>query len=132
MLIERDGVIAAIEISVTTPIEHEHENLRKCLSQGYPRVAIILAKSKIAQTSYRQRLSEAVADTDRARVSFLTPEEVPDFINSLVAPPQPSERTVKGYRVKGGITRTSSEEDRARQAAVTRLIAKSLSQHKES
>ena len=70
-------------------------------------------------------------DGDRSRVSFLTPEELPDLISSLAPIPEPTERIVKGYRVKGSVTATSPEEARARHDAVARLIAKSLSGQKD-
>lgn len=60
VLIERDGVLAAIEISVSTPIEYEKLNLRKCLDAGYPRVGVVLAKSKRTQGSYQAGLSEGL------------------------------------------------------------------------
>jgi hypothetical protein len=127
VLIERNGVLAAIEISVTTPVEQEREHLRKCLAAGYPRIAVVLAKSKTVQASYRAALSEVVGEGDRERVRFLTPEELPDFIASLAPPPEPTERIVKGYRVKGSFTQISEGDAQARQDAVARLIAKSLS-----
>lgn len=130
VLLERDGVVAAVEISVTTPAAHEKANLRKCLAAGHPLVAIVLAKSRISRTSCRAALEEDLAEGDRERVRFLAPEDLPDFIGSLAAPPDPEERIVRGYRVKGSFTRTSAEEARARRDAVARLIAKSLAQQK--
>jgi hypothetical protein len=126
VLIERDGVVAAVEISVTTAVEHERENLAKCLANGYPRVAVVLAKSKKAIASYRAALSECVSDIDRERVTFLSPEEVPDFIASLAPLPEPNDRIVRGYRVKGRLVETSAADARERQEAVARLVAKSL------
>jgi hypothetical protein len=126
VLIERDGVVAAIEISVTTPIEHEQHNLRKCLLCGYPRVAVVLAKTKTTQTAYRTALLQVVAADDRERVTFLTPEELPDYIASLIPPTTPAGRVVKGYKVKGSITTTSPEDAQVRREAVARLIARSL------
>jgi len=126
VLLERDGVVAAFEISVTTPVEHERENLRKCLACTYPRIAVVLAKSKKAESSYRAALSEIVLPSDRERVSFLAPEDISGFIASLAAPPQLSDRIVKGYRVKGSFTQTSPADTEARQEALAKLIAKSL------
>jgi hypothetical protein len=60
------------------------------------------------------------------QVSFLAPEDIPGFIASLAAPPQPSDRVVKGYRVKGSFTQMSATDTEARQEALARLIAKSL------
>jgi hypothetical protein len=130
VLVERDGILAAIEISVTTPVEHERENLRKCLACDYPRVAVVLAKSKRAESAYRAALKEVVGEGDRERVSFLTPEELPTYVASLAPPPAPTERIVKGYRVKGSFTQTSPGDAQDRQDAVARLIAKSLSNQK--
>ena len=127
VLIERDGVLAAIEISVTTPVEYERENLHKCLRAGYPKVAVVLAKSKTVQSSYRAALFESVSETDRERVSYLTPEEIPDYIAALAPPPPRSERIVRGYRVKGAVSPASTDDAKARRDAVARLIAKSLS-----
>ncbi|MDR3526084.1 MAG: type IV secretion system DNA-binding domain-containing protein [Rhizomicrobium sp.] len=126
VLIERDGVLAAIEISVTTPVEYEQQNLHKCLRAGYPKVAVVLAKSKTQQSAYRAALFESVLETDRERVSYLTPEEIPDYIVALAPPPPRSERIVRGYRVKGAVSPASAEDGKVRRDAVARLIARSL------
>jgi hypothetical protein len=127
VLIERDGVLAAIEISVSTPVEHERENLRKCLAADAPRIAVVLAKSRVSQSNYRAALAEIIPDADRERVVFLTPEEIPEFIEHLAPPPAANERIVRGYRVKGSLSATTPEDARAKRDALARLIAKSLS-----
>lgn len=131
VLIERDGPLVAIEISVTTPVEHERENLRKCLAAGYERVAVVIAKSKTVQKNYRAALIEIVEEQDRGRVTLLAPEELPAFIASFALPPEDTERVVKGYRVKSNFKQLSPEEARAREDAVAQLIAKSLSHSKK-
>lgn len=130
VLIERDGPLAAIEISVSTPVEWEKANLAKCLATSTPQIAFVLAKSKTVQASYRVALSEAIAEAERQRVLFLAPEQLPEFILSLAPPPTPEHRVVKGYRVKGSLKQTSFEEANARREAVARLIAKSFSSQK--
>ncbi|MDR5728909.1 MAG: hypothetical protein RB191_15945 [Terriglobia bacterium] len=82
------------------------------------------------QTSYRAALFEAVPESERERVTFLTPEELPDFILSLAPPPETSERVVKGYRVKGSFRKTSAEDAKVRQEAIAKLVAKSISSQK--
>lgn len=126
VLLERDGVVAAFEVSVSTPVEYERQNLEKCLRAGYPKIAVVLAKSKTQQSAYRAALFESVPETDRERVSYLTPEEIPDYIAALAPPPPRSERIVRGYRVKGAVSPASAKDARARRDAVARLIAKSL------
>ncbi|MBV9182363.1 MAG: DUF87 domain-containing protein, partial [Acidobacteria bacterium] len=61
ILLERDGVVAAIEVSVSTPVSWEQANLRKCLLAGYPRIAVVLAKSKRTQANYKMSLSQGLA-----------------------------------------------------------------------
>jgi hypothetical protein len=126
VLIEREGVLAAIEVSVSTPVEYERQNLEKCLRAGYPKVAVVLAKSKMVQSSYRAALFESIPETDRERVSYLTPEEIPDYIAALAPPPPRSERIVRGYRVKGAVSPATAEDAKARRDSVARLIARSL------
>jgi hypothetical protein len=70
-------------------------------------------------------------EPDLARVSFLTPEELPSFIASLAPPPEPTERIVRGYKVKASRVPTSPEDAKSRQDTVARLIAKSLISQKD-
>jgi hypothetical protein len=126
VLLERDGVVAAFEISVSTPVEHEVANVRKCLAAGYPRAVLVSAKSKSVNSRYFAQLLNNLTDDERKQVTCLTPEEVPDFIASLVPPPKPAEEVVKGYRVRVSYNDTSPEEARARRTALARIIGRSL------
>ena len=112
VLLERGDLSVAFEVSVTTPVEWERDNVRKCLEAGYTRVALVLAKSKGVQGRYQTLITEGLSDADRGRVSFLSPEEVPDYIAALAAPPEPTESVVKGYRVK--VSRISVEPSEAK------------------
>lgn len=126
VLLERDGVVAAVEISVSTPVEHERSNLRKCLDAGYPRIGVVLAKSKKVQASYKATLIEGLSAIEREKVSFMAPEEIPDFIAAVVPPDKPREKIVKGYKVKVSETAGTPEDAKARQTAIARIIAQSL------
>lgn len=125
VLLERDGLVAAIEISVSTPVEHERENIRKCLASGVPRVAVVLAKSPAVQERYRTAIAEYLTADDLARVSFLAPQEIPEYLASL-APPPATETIVRGYKVKVSHAALSPEEARAKREAVAKVIARSL------
>lgn len=127
VLLERDGAKVAVEVSVSTPVEWERENVRKCLAAGFPLVALVLAKSKRDQARYETAITEGLSDHDRARLVFLTPEDIPDFIGSLAAPPEPSESVVKGYRVKVSLASTTPADAKARRDALARLISRSMS-----
>jgi DNA helicase HerA-like ATPase len=127
VLLERSGVIAAVEISVSTLVEHERENIRKCFAAKIPRIAVVLAKSKLSQANYKAALTVAIPSDYRERVVFLTPEELPDFIAQLAPAAQGTESIVRGYRVKHSFVATTPEEANVRRAALARLLAKSIS-----
>ena len=131
VLIERDGVLAAVEISVTTPVEHEIENLRKCLACNYPRIAVVLAKSRTRQQSYQAQLDAMVSREMRERIVYLVPEDLPTFIASLAASRHSDDRVVRGYRVTSHLKTLPIEEARMRQDLFARFVASSLRRQKD-
>jgi len=126
VLLEQDGAVAAVEISVSTPVEHEIENVRKCLAAGYPRVVVILAKSRATQARYETAIIDVLSEDEKKRVSFCTPEEIPEYLLSLAPKAAPKETTVRGYRVRVSQAATSAEEIRERREAVAKVIARSI------
>ncbi len=125
VLLQRDGLAIAVEISVTTPVDQERENVRKCLDAGYPRVALVLVKSKNVQTRYQSVILESLNEDERRRVSFLTPEEIPDYLAGFAAP-RPEESVVRGYKVRLSHTAVTPEEAKDRRERIAKVIAKSL------
>jgi hypothetical protein len=126
VLLEQGGLVVAVEVSVTTPVEWERENLRKCLAGSAGRVALVLAKSQTTAKRYREAVVEGLSAEDRDRLSVLYAEDLPDFIASLAPAPEPEERIVKGYRVKVSQTALSPEEANARRDTLARLVAQSM------
>lgn len=127
VLLERDGQRFAFEVSVTTPTAHEQANIHKCLGAGVERVALVVVKSATTGARFRETLSAGLASEDQDRVVFLAPEDLPDFIQGLSAPPDPAETVVKGYRVKVQRVATSAEDSKTRRDAVARIVARSIS-----
>lgn len=130
VLLERGEMRVAVEVSVTTPADYERASISKCLAAGFERVALVLAKSRASQERYRATVLADLAEEERARVTILTPEEVPDFIAAL-ASPDPTETTVKGYKVRVSRTAVSPNEARERRDTLARIVARSLSQQPE-
>jgi len=131
VMISRDNVSAAFEISVTTPAEYERQNVRKCLAAGYAHVALVLTKSKQSQARYRAAVLDGLTDDERARVTFLAPEDVPDYLAALAPPSDPSETIVSGYKVRVSRTAVSPEEARDRRDRLAKLVARSLTDRPE-
>ncbi|HYC98458.1 type IV secretory system conjugative DNA transfer family protein [Brevundimonas sp.] len=126
VLLERDGLRVAFEVSVTTPTGQEAANVRKCLAAGVDRIALVLVKSRATGVRFRETVLAGLEEADQERVTFLTPEALPDYIQGLSAPPDPADTLVKGYRVKVRRVVASADEVKARREAVTRIVARSL------
>lgn len=126
VLLVRDDVAVAIEISVSTPVEQERENVRKCLYAGFARVGLVLAKSRTTQGRYRTLILEALSAEEREKVSFLAPEDLPDYIAALAPAPAPSETFVKGYRVRVSHAQVSPDDAKERRDRLAKVVARSL------
>jgi len=126
VLLERDGRRIAFEVSVTTPTGQEAANIRKCLEAGIETVALVAVKSSATGARFRAAVLAGVEEDRRDRVAFLTPEDIPDYIQALSPPPHPAENVVKGYRVKVSRVVASVDETRTRRDAVARIVARSL------
>lgn len=126
VLLARDDLTVAVEVSVTTPVEWERGNLAKCLRGDFARVALVLAKSTQTARTYRARVVEGLSEEDRARLVILDPEELPDFIASLAPTEEPPDNVVRGYKVKVSQTAVSADEAKARREQLARLVSQSL------
>jgi hypothetical protein len=128
ILLERDGTAVAVEVSVTTPAEYEAQSVRKCLSAGYERIAVVLAKSSRGQSRYESIISEGLSQAERACVTFLNPEQIIDYIAALAPAPLPEDTVVRGYKLKMTEAALSPEETRDRRDRLAKLVARSLNQ----
>jgi hypothetical protein len=126
VLLERESLCCAVEISVSTPLEQERENVAKCLAAGFERVAVVLAKTRATSGRYKSGILEQLSPEERERVSILAPEDLPDFIASLAPAPAPTACVVKGYRVRISHTAVSPQEAKDRRDRLAKLVARSL------
>lgn len=130
VLLEQGGVQLPVEISVTTPAAHERANIQMCLAAGFERVALVLAKTRATQGRYRETVLTGLSEADRARLTILTPEDLPDYFDSL-APADPPETTVRGYKVRVSRVAVSADEARDRRDTLARIVARSLNHHND-
>lgn len=127
VLLEQGETAVPVEISVTTPAEYECVNIRKCLSAGFPRVALVLAKSKATHGRFQSALLAGLTPEEQARVAILAPEDIPDYIAALSPAPAPSESVVKGWKVRVLRTPVSPEDAKERRDRLAKIVARSLS-----
>ena len=130
----RSDMRIACEISVTTTIDHEVGNVRKCIREGFDLIAVITANER------RLRQIEAAVvgcleAADAACVKYFQPEEFLAFVNALPQPvdvpsiptaPTPTETQRKGYRVKRVFTALTPEERTTKENAAFKLLSEEM------
>lgn len=125
-LLERDGMTVAVEVSITTPVEWERQNLRKCLAATIGQVVLVLGKSERTARRYREAVVDGLSEPDLARLTILYADDIPAFLESLGPQAEPDTSIVKGYRVKVSSTPVSPKEAAVRRDALARIVSQGL------
>lgn len=135
LVLERDGSSIAVEISVTTGVTHEMENVLKCLNGSFTHIAFVTADTK-KQEQVRERVLARVSEKDAARVGFYQVETFIDFLRNLPNPvarvdpapasAKPANRKVGNWTVKSKFAEQTPEEARTREEAAINAIAEML------
>jgi hypothetical protein len=123
VVLEREGFRAAVQVTVTTPTEHEVANLQKCLAAGFDVVVLTSPdgkKLKRAEAAVRKVL----AASELSRLLFTAPEDLPQLIRSW-AEDKPSGEVVSGYKVNVRINEPSSDDASMRER-IRDLLTRSL------
>jgi hypothetical protein len=111
----------AVEITITTPTDHEVANIHKCLAAGFSMVLVVASDNK-ALGKVRAAAERELSKDDYGRLQFLTPNELPEYLDSLPIPE--TTQTVGGYRVK--VKHQVGAESVSQMEAVRQTIARSL------
>ena len=131
LALESAGKSIACEISVTTSIDHEFGNVKKCLAAGFAHVAVITGNpARLGQIA--EAVKAALSAEEAARVGYYSPDE---FIASLpkhvaeapkAEPTTPAEGPRRGYKVRRHVTPLTPEERQAREAAGLTMLADAM------
>lgn len=120
VLLERGEETLGCEIAVTTTLEHEVENVRKCLRAGLGTVALVSTRAGFL-TKLKSRLERELSAEDLARVEVCSPEGLFGLVSSQ---PLARERTTAGYRVRVEFARPGGAGEQERRIA--EVLAKGL------
>jgi hypothetical protein len=125
LLLERPGQTLACEISITTTIDHEVGNVRKCLKAGFPTVAVICLdeeRLKKIEAAVAGSLGSDVA----ARLIYCEPDEFIARLQELPPRAPKAPETRRGYKIKRSARDLNPEEQRQREEAAIRSIAEAM------
>lgn len=122
---ERPGERIACQIAVTTTLEWELGNIRKCIQAGHTKIALVCV-SEERRSKFAQAVSGSFAPKEAALISCLMP---PDFIKELQGragakpPPAPSGKKTYGkYEVETKKVELSPEEAERTRAACEKIF----------
>jgi hypothetical protein len=119
----------AVEIAISTSVDHEFENVKKCLSAGFNRVAVITPKSgrlEEIEAAVRAGLGSEAA----AKVSYHTADDFIAHLHKLAAeikgkpvtPTVPGERVSHGLRVRRHAPQQTPEERQGKEQLAHRVM----------
>lgn len=115
----------ACEISVTTTVDHEVSNIRKCLDAGFTHVIMVTSEAKglgkIKDAAFAQLGSERLS-----AVHFFLPEDLFLFLDQNAAEGRSKEETIKGYKVKVKYKPLTQEEQKVRKEAVAKTVLQAM------
>jgi hypothetical protein len=123
----------AVEITVTTTIDHEVGNVTKCLKAGFPFVAVV-SSSEAKLRQMQEAVSGALGPELSVRVSYFLPDAFLAHLEQWAKEDtaadvrQPAERVNRGYKVKRSVTKLTPEELQAKEASALRMVADAMKQ----
>lgn len=133
LVLEKESIRYACEITITTTIDQEVGNALKCIRAGFDRVAMISTSQERLQ-KLSAAISNSLGPEVFARVSFYLPD---DFLNHLreleLQPKSTSVATIPPdgtFKVKRNLVRLGPQELKAREAEAIKLIAESMKRKK--
>jgi hypothetical protein len=124
--LERADQTIACEISISTTVDHEVGNVRKCLAAGVPQVAIICVSEDRLQ-KIAAAVSGSLGAEAAAKVSYFQPDPFIAHLKTL-PPPQEAPVTKRGYIVKRSIPALTDEEQRQREELANQRMAEAIQQ----
>ncbi len=131
LLLEREGLTLAVEISVTNALDYELRNIGKCLRAGVSQVAFVaLDAGKLAKIEAAARVS--FGDRHGDRLHFFLGDTFNEHLQNIVLAPPPTDPvaekpvTHRGWTVKTTTVHLSPEEAKEREAAAAKILADTI------
>ena len=124
LYLERAERKIACEISISTTIDHEVGNVRKCLGTGMTHIAVICISEDRLQ-KIAAAVSGSLGPEAAARVAYYQPDPFIAYLKSL-PPPKEAQVTNRGFKVKRSIPALTDEEQQQREGIANQRMAEAI------
>lgn len=128
--LEKDGHAIACEICVTTTVEHEVGNIKKCLAAGFDQIVVVTSERKVLGRIKEAAFAE-IGEAQLSAVQFFLPEDFFVFLDQFTAESKGKEETIKGYKVRVKYKSLSSDEQKARKEAIAKTVLQAMKRLRE-
>lgn len=130
VLLTKEGNNIAVEICNTTDAEWEMHNILKCIQAKYDMVISLSGDIKQLER-IKKKCSAGIADFEKSRVEFFTPDALFSFLAETAKETVPQEKVMKGYRVNVSYDAVTTEEMNRKRASVAQVVMNSLKKQKK-
>ena len=120
----------AVEIAISTSVDHEFQNVQKCLTAGFARLAVITPRAGRLE-EIEAAVKAGLGPEAAAKVSYHTADDFIDHLQKLAAeiktkpatPTLPGERVSHGLRVRRHAPQQTHEERQSKEDMANRIMA---------
>jgi hypothetical protein len=131
LLLRKGEVVIAVEICITTTIDHEFGNIRKCLAAGFGQVAMV-SPSPERLKQIEAAVEAGLGKEAAASVRYFSPDELILEMRRLAQsipptkPPPPGERMSRGFKVRRYGPTLSPEERKSKEQTANQIYAEAM------
>ena len=133
VVLRREHLLIAVEISVTTSVDHEFGNVQKCLDAGFLQVAVVSTGRKQLD-AIAAAVQGGLGPEAAAKVGYFTPDEFLDELRKLVpvtelppaVQPMPANEMIDGFEVERNFPQQSAEEQKSAQQTIHEIVTKAI------
>jgi hypothetical protein len=123
----------AVEIAISTSVDHEFDNVKKCLAAGFARLAVVTPRAGRLD-EIEAAVKAGLGPEEAAKVSYHTADDFIAHLQKLAAeikskpvtPPIPGERISHGLRIRRHVPQQTLEERKSKEQLAHQVMLSAM------